>query len=107
MSAGIAEPETANHAHAPYNIAVASVVHLRPVILRSFLSSITPRNGAVQIKNIVEIVKVRLNDKSDKPFSITTHWAKYKKNTIETSEFAKSYRAQRKMFLEVCIYVKL
>jgi hypothetical protein len=103
ISAGIAEPETANQAHAPYNIEVARVVHRKPTILLSFLSSITPRNGAVQIKNIVATVKVRLNARSDKPFSITIHCAKYKKNTIETSEFAKSYNAQRKMFLEVCI----
>lgn len=55
------------------------------------------------MRNIVATVKVRLNDKSETPLSITIHWAKYKKKTIEMSEFAKSYRAQRKMFLAVCM----
>jgi len=61
---------------------VAKVESLNPVMLRHFLSSITPIKGAVNNKKNDDIARHKLNQTSLIPQSTTIHWLKYKKNAI-------------------------
>src|SRR3990167_9522195 len=98
-------PLAARYEQKPYNTAVPIVVYLRPAIRRQYLSSKTPVVGTVSKSRTAAIGKAKLYQISGIPCSITSHCEKYRKNTIEIIEFAKSYKTHKNTFLRVFINI--